>query len=222
MRPFRPLCPAHPVLPVMAATLMACAALTFTRTAGAQRVYVYGPPPPAPPPPRYYYYDYREPPYTFVLGLDAEGAIPVNVPQFLDGNNLTGGAGFKLRAGEQIRLQGGLRFTPEVGYGYDHLWAQDDAGNAYDWDMHRVFAGARLSFGRVVAPVVYGHVGYGWQVVGDSQGGDGFAFDVGGAIDLRVIPHLNLGAHIEYAEIDAQPYAVEWIALGVHADLVFF
>jgi len=226
MRHSRPFCPIQPAVPVLAASVIACASiLSVSGTAGAQQVYVYGPPPgpPPPPPPRYYYYEYREAPYAFALGVDVEGAIPVNVPQFVDGNNLTGGGGFKLRAGEQIRLQGGLRFTPEVGYGYEHLFATDDVGNAYDWDMHRVFAGARLSIGRIVAPVVYAHVGYGWQATGDPtvQGAAGLAFDVGGAIDLRVIPHLNLGAHLEYAEIDAQPYAIEWIAVGVHADVLF-
>ena len=46
-------------------------------------------------------------------------------------------------------------------------------------------------------------------------------FDVGGALDLRVIPHVGLGAHIEYATIDAQPYTPEWIALGLHVDIIF-
>ncbi len=210
------------LFPLLPASLIACAAATVSSTASAQRVYVYGPAP-APPPPRYYYYDDREPPYAFVLAADFEGAIPVNVPQFGDGNNLNGGAGFKIRGGEQIRLQGGLRFTPEVGYGFEHLFAQDDNGIEWDWDLHRVFAGARLSVGRFVVPVIYAHVGYGWQVSGDPnvQSNGGFSFDVGGALDLHVIPHFSVGAHIEYAEIDAQPDSFQWIALGVHGAILF-
>jgi hypothetical protein len=206
----------------------------------AQRVYVYGPPPPPPPPvyvyrappppPGYYgpppraYYRDDDPLYALSVGADLEGAIPVNVPQFLDGNNLQGGGGIKLRVGEAIRLQRGVRFTPEVGYAFDHLFASDDIGNSYSWDMNRVFAGARIAFGRFLVPVLYAHVGYGWRTTGDPtvQAANGIAFDVGGAIDLRLIPQFSIGAHIEYATIDAQPYTPEWVALGVHADLAFF
>jgi hypothetical protein len=214
--------PAQRALPLLAASAAVCASiLCLPRTAEAQ-VYVYGPPPPPPPPPRYYYYDYRERPYAFMVGVDFEGAIPVNVPQ-LDGNNLTGGGGFKVRVGERILLQRGLHITPEVGYGYEHLFASDDEGNAYDWDLHRVFVGARLDFGHFVVPVIYGHVGYGWQDTGDpnAQGNGGFSYDVGGAIDFRFVPHLSFGAHIEYAAIDIQPDQAAWLALGVHGDVTF-
>jgi hypothetical protein len=223
MRLSHPSCPSRPALPLLAASVIACAlVLSVSGKANAQQVYVYGPAP-APPPPRYYYYEEREAPYALALGVDIEGAIPVSVPAFLDGNNLTGGGGFKVRAGEQVRLQGGLRVTPEVGYGYEHLFASDVLGNAYDWDLHRVFAGARLSIGRFFVPVVYAHVGYGWQVTGDPnvKGAAGLSFDAGGALDLRIVPHLTVGAHIEYAAIDAQPYSLEWIALGGHANIIF-
>jgi len=225
MRLSRPLCPARRALPLLAASLLAGAAiLGISRPASAQQVYVYGPPPPPPPGPRYYYYDdYREGPYALVLAADFEGGIPVNTPVFGDGNTISGGGGFKLRAGEQIRLQGGVRLTPEVGYGFMHLFAQDDLGNAFDWDLHRVFVGARLSVGRFVQPVVYGHIGYGWQVSADpnAPGSSGFSYDFGGALDLRVIPHLGLGAHVEYAAIEAPPFSFQWIGLGVHGYVVF-
>jgi hypothetical protein len=154
--------------------------------------------------------------------MDFEGAVPLSVPQ-LDGNTLTGGGGFKVRAGEQIRLQGGMRFTPEIGYGYERLFASDDQGDAFDWDLHRLFAGARLGFGHFVEPIIYAHAGYGWQVTGDpnAQGNGGFAFDVGAALDFRIIPHIGFGAHVEYAAIDIQPDQVSWLALGVHGDILF-
>jgi hypothetical protein len=224
MRPLRYLCSVRRALPFLAALILACSSFAISRPAQAQAVYVYGPPPgPPPPPPRYYYYGYREPPYALMLAVDVEGAVPLNVPQFSDGNTLNGGGGFKFRAGEQIRLRRWLRITPEIGYGYEHLFATDDVGDAYDWDLHRVFAGARLAFGQLVQPVVYAHLGYGWQITGDPdvQGASGFAFDVGGALDFHFIPHLGIGAHIEYASIDAQPYAIQWLALGGHADILF-
>jgi hypothetical protein len=212
----------------LTALLMASAASAVSRPACAQRVYVYGPAPapPPPPPPPYYrpYYVYREPPYAFVLGVDFDGAAPVSTPQFADGNDLKGGGGMKIRAGERIRLQPGLHITPEVGYGYTHLFATDDNGNAYDWDLHRIFAGARLEIGRFFVPALYGHVGYGWQVTGDPtvQGTDGPSFDVGGALDLRVIPHLGLGVHVEYVTVAAEHDSIDWVAVGLHASIVFF
>ena len=36
-----------------------------------------------------------------------------------------------------------------------------------------------------------------------------------------IFPHLALGAHLEYATINATPYQPEWIAAGVHADIHF-
>jgi len=182
-----------------------------------------GPPPPPPPPPqRYYYYD-PEPPQALALGVDLEGAVAVNVP-VLDGNNVQNGAGFKVRIGEQFKLRPRLRITPEVGYAYDHLFGSDDLGNSYDWGVHRVFVGARLAFGHFLSPALYGHLGYGWLVTGDSTvlpQTSGFAWDVGAALDLRVIPHLGLGLHIEYDELDSNPYAPEWVSFGAHADVIF-
>jgi hypothetical protein len=49
----------------------------------------------------------------------------------------------------------------------------------------------------------------------------GLAFDGGFALDLHFIPHLGLGAHVEYAMIDAQPFTPHWLALGIHGDLAF-
>jgi hypothetical protein len=218
---------------LLGAGALACIGVVLTpATAHAQQVYVYGPPPPpppqyGPPPPRYgygyYYGPDSEPPMALALGFDLEGAVPVNLP-VVDGNTIQGGGGgFKVRIGEQFRLRPRLRITPEVGYSYDHLWASDDAGNDYAWDTHRIFVGARLSFGRFIAPALYGHLGYGWWVPGDSNvpQASGFAWDVGGALDFRFIPHLGLGVHIEYDELDSNPYAPEWVTFGGHADLIF-
>jgi hypothetical protein len=209
--------------------------LLASRTASAQGYYrydYYGRPAPPPPRPYYYapappagrYYEVeREPPYALELGFDLEGAVPVgvNLPQG-NPNDLKGGGGFKFRVGEQLRFPG-IRFTPEVGYGYDHLWANDDSGNQLGWDMNRIFAGARLGFGQIVVPTIYAHAGYGWRQTSATYvtgGNGGLAYDVGGALDLRLIPHFGFGAHLEYAAIDI-PYQPQWVALGLHADLVF-
>jgi hypothetical protein len=145
----------------------------------------------------------------------------VNVPGASDGSGVRGGGGFKLRAGEQFRFAH-IRFTPEVGYGYDHLWATDDSGNERGWDMNRLFVGARISFGRFIVPVFYAHVGYGWRQDSNPSvdGTGGVAYDVGGALDFRIIPRVGFGVHLEYAAIDI-PTQPQWVAIGGHADFLF-
>jgi hypothetical protein len=154
------------------------------------------------------------------LAGDVEGAAVVETPHTAAGNSLGGGTGFKVRVGAQFHLPL-VRFVPEVGYGFQHFFAVDEAGAAYDWDTHRVFAGARLGLGEILVPTIYAHFGYGWRGTGDPSVPDagGTAFDAGVALDLHIIPHVGLGAHAEYATIDAQPYVPQWLAVGLHADI---
>jgi hypothetical protein len=160
----------------------------------------------------------------FDLGFDAEGAAILSQPHLLGGETLSGGSGFKVRLGEQFRFRGlGLRLTPEVGYGYEHLWATDDLGDAYAWNTNRVFAGVRLGFGRVVVPTIYAHAGYGWRLTGDPllANANGPAFDAGFALDIYPVRRFGIGGHIEYVTIDSQPGTPQWLALGLHADIIF-
>ena len=161
------------------------------------------PPSPPPPPPDYAYYEgsappsaaygWREPASSFALGLDLEGAVPVNTPQ-LNGNSWTGGAGLKIRAGEQILTRSGLRLVPELGYGYDSLFVRDFYGDEFDWSMHRFFGGARLGAGHFVVPSIYSHLGYGWQVTGEpgARGNSGSRLRLRRRARLPVRPRLRL------------------------------
>ena len=190
--------------------LVGVAAFLTTKTARAERVIVVEES------------EEYEPRHSLNLAFDGEGAIPLMDRRFQSGNDLSGGGGFKVRVGEQIRYPR-LRLTPELGYGFDHLFATDNAGASYAWDMHRLFAGARVGFGRLVVPTFYGHLGYGWRDTGDPTVNEasGLAFDLGFALDFHIIPHLGFGGHVEYAAIDAEPYTPRWLALGLHADLAF-
>lgn len=103
----------------------------WSATSRADVVYVQpGPPPPPPPdyyappppPPRYYYrrryayyYDEREPLYALDLGVDLEGAVPLDLPRFVDGNNVQGGGGIKVRLGEQIDCSRASASRPRSG-----------------------------------------------------------------------------------------------------------
>jgi hypothetical protein len=162
-------------------------------------------------------------PIAFMLAVDVEGAVPLYVPH-LYYYTLNDGVGFKVRAGEQIRLRRWLRITPEIGYGFEHLFFKDDeyVGYGFQWDLHRVFTGVRLAFGQLVRPAVYTHVGYGWKITADSSllHQSGYEFDLGGAFDFHFIPHLDIGAHVEFARI-ARASAIEWLALGGHAAILF-
>jgi hypothetical protein len=151
---------------------------------------------------------------------DVEGAAVVEGPHTAANNSLGGGTGFKVRVGEQLHFPF-LRVVPEIGYGYEHFFAEDSSGTAYDWNTHRLIGGLRIGLGEVIVPMIYGHVGYGWRMTGDPsvpQVG-GVAADGGVAVDLHIIPHLGLGVHGEYGMIDARPYVPQWVAIGVHADL---
>jgi hypothetical protein len=214
-----------------AAALALFAVLAAPEVARAQVVYVEPPPPPPPPPPGYYggYGYHRRAPYyeesrhAFDLGFDFEGTIPLNIPTLPDGNQIQGGSGFKVRFGDQIRLDPQFRITIEGGWAYDHMFAADNQGNAYSWDTDRIFGGARFGFGRFVSPSVYGHLGVGWRNTGDPSVAQtsGFAADFGGAIDFRLGHHFQLGAHLEYATLNTPPYAPQWLAIGAHLDFVF-
>jgi hypothetical protein len=196
-----------------AAAFAGIATLLVSGPARADRVYVVeGQEPPE-------YYEGRS---SLDLAFDGEGAVPLMDRRFQSGNDLTGGGGFKLRIGDQIRFPG-LRFTPEAGYGFDHLFATDNASYSYAWDMHRVFAGARIGFGYVVVPTFYAHVGYGWRDTSDPTvaQASGFAFDTGFALDFHVVRHFGFGGHVEYAAIDARPYTPQWLAIGLHGDVAF-
>jgi hypothetical protein len=146
------------------------------------------------------------------IGVDADGALPVNSNHLLNG-----GGGFGVRIGDELHLPL-IRLTPEVGYGYEHLFA-DRAPS--DWTTHRIFAGARLGVGELLVPFVFAHVGYGWRSTPDgSYGGNGTAFDLGAGLDLS-LGFIAVGAHVGYATIDAQPATPQWIILGLDGTIVF-
>src|ERR1700761_9415618 len=85
--------------------LAGLAALLLPKTAHADRVYV------VERDDDYYY----EPRHQLDIAVDGEGAIPLMDRRFQSGNDVNGGAGFKVRIGEQIRFRH-VRITPEGGY----------------------------------------------------------------------------------------------------------
>jgi len=164
----------------------------------------------------------------FDLGIDGDANALLS-PSPNQNNLSTMGGGFKLRFGDHLRFRGGLNLTPEVGYAFDHVFAGDTANNAnaVPENMNRFFAGVRLGVGRNVVPTIYGHIGYGFRSVSNSDGsnagikGDnGLALDTGIAVEFRIARHLSIGPHVEFVYVDV-PNAPEWLTFGGHLDFLF-
>jgi Outer membrane protein beta-barrel domain len=166
---------------------------------------------------------------TFDLGIDGDATALMSSNHTQD-NLSTLGSGLKIRFGDRFRLRGGIELTPEVGYAFDHVFA---ANQGIPENMNRIFAGARLGFGRWVVPTIYAHVGYGFRSVSEngtiatdaSLSSNGFTFDTGVAVDFRVARHLSIGPHAEYVFIDAPSAGAlsspQWLAFGGHIDFLF-
>jgi hypothetical protein len=133
------------------------------------------------------------------------------------------GRGFALRFGNE--LDGViLSFTPEVVASY-HGFSGSLQPSAV-----RGLVGGRLSFGKILEPGVYAHVGAGRLSYPDATspafaGGAiwGLAWDAGGTLDLTVLPLVDLGVHAGYARVDGTDVAptLGWVNVGVHGALVF-
>jgi hypothetical protein len=170
----------------------------------------------------------------FDLGIDGDATalLGSNATQ---SNLSTLGGGFKLRFGDQFRLRYGIKLTPEVGYAFDHLFAQNEGAQlAGPENMNRIFAGVRLGVGRFVVPTVYGHVGYGFRSISDNgtvagnagivQGSNGPTFDLGVAVEFHLARHLSIGPHFEYVLVDAKQTGEpvpQWLTFGGHIDFLF-
>jgi hypothetical protein len=111
-----------------------------------------------------------------------------------------------------------LHLQPEIGYGYLEL----SPGSVYDWSMHRAYVGARIGFGQILVPTLYGHAGWGWRASDYPMFvADGAAWDAGIGLDLNVAM-VTVGGHIGYAQIAVQPTPPAWGNVGIDAQVAFF
>jgi hypothetical protein len=132
----------------------------------------------------------------------------------IDEPGVDAGAGGALRLGQELDLIL-LSLTPEVGASY-HTF-----GGAFEPTHTSGFVGARLSFGKVLEPGVFAHVGVGHlSVEGGSETAP--ALDAGVSLDLTLLPVIDLGAHAAYdALLVSDADAFDWYRFGVHAALSF-
>ena len=92
-----------------------------------------------------------------------------------------------------------IAFVPEIGFTYGTF------ADTYERDLLRLLGGARLTLpGAVLQWSLVAHIGY-----GTSNGVDvdavldrsGLTFDVGGALDITLLPIVFFGAHLDYGAL---------------------
>lgn len=122
-----------------------------------------------------------------------------------------GGAG--LRAGTQLDLVAATLIL-EAGGSYHRFSGLGDP------DVWRGIVGGEVRIGKIIEPGLFAHVG-----VGRLSGPDAFTaptVDIGLALDLTLIPLIDVGAHVAYDALlgtdDRDGFG--WITAGLHAALV--
>jgi hypothetical protein len=142
------------------------------------------------------------------LSIDAGAAFPTGA-----GND--DGFGLGLRYGHEWDLVI-ISLVPELGVGYHAFSGRNDA------DVVTVVGGGRIAIGFVLEPSVYAHAGVG-HVATDTNAFTSLAYDVGAALDLKVIPKLAFGPHLTLAGVagneDRPPFS--WMEIGGHLTFGF-
>ena len=157
------------------------------------------------------------------LGFDFEGRCRLNAPQLSPtGTTWPVETGIKFRIGDQLRLAPGFRFTPEVGVRLRPPLRERQP-------RQRVLAGhephVRRGATRVRLLPRPEHLRPHRIRMAHDRGSLPFKHPMelrstsGGALDLRLFRSFQFGFHVEWATIEAQPYAPEWVAMGLHIDL---
>ena len=123
------------------------------------------------------------------------------------------GGGGALRAGAQLDLVVATLIL-EAGGSYHGFSGADDLS------VWRGIVGGEVRIGKILEPGLFAHVG-----VGRLSGEGAFtapAVDVGLALDLTLIPLIDVGAHVAYDALlgGSEHKGFGWITAGLHAALV--
>jgi hypothetical protein len=130
-------------------------------------------------------------------------------------SDATSGVGFATRLGYQFNAPY-LLATPELVFSYD-AFSGGVSPKAY-----RGLAGARLALGDLFRSGAYFHMGVGviHPDAPDNSHTD-FSYDLGGFVELTVLPSLVVGAHAAYNRVTGGPDALQWGTVGGHLALIF-
>lgn len=123
------------------------------------------------------------------------------------------GGGFGLRAGEEWELLV-LTLCPELSGQYARF------GGPRDPAAYQLMAGGRLGIGFILEPSVYAHAGVGYLQQDVYDSGAGLAYDAGLALDLTLIPYMDIGVHAQLSGIggNADMRGLGWGMVGLHVE----
>jgi hypothetical protein len=123
------------------------------------------------------------------------------------------GGGGAIRLGQELDLFL-VSLTPELGGSYH-------AFNGYaDNKLYAGFLGGRLGFGKIIEPSIFAHVGVGH--LSGEQARTAPIMDGGLALDLTILPLIDLGVHGAYNVLfpRGDGSTLDFYTLGAHAALV--
>jgi hypothetical protein len=146
------------------------------------------------------------------FSVDAEAAFPTSE---LHGN----GWGLGARFGHEWDLLL-VSVTPELGFNY-HAF-----GGATDADTFAFLGGGRVGIGFVLEPSAFLHAGvghFGYETLAGEVSHTSLAYEMGLALDLTVLPVIDVGAHGSFAGVAGGEdlEAFSWFAAGGHVTFVF-
>jgi hypothetical protein len=151
-------------------------------------------------------------------GASTKLALDLNYAGGIDEPGIGNGTGGALRFGKELDLVA-VSLTGELGLSYHTFDGELDPTH------YGGFVGGRLAFGKILEPSIFAHVGVGrlnLDVAGTELHDTGPEFDVGLALDLTVLPLIDIGVHAMY---DLQKLDdgknFDWYKVGAHAALVF-
>jgi hypothetical protein len=137
------------------------------------------------------------------LSFDVGAAFP-------SGPGNDDGFGLGLRYGHEWDLAI-ISLIPELGLGYHAFSGPNDA------KVVTAQGGGRVAIGFVLEPSVYAHagVGHSWS---DRATFTAFAYDVGAALDLTVLPVVDFGPHLTLGGVagNESPRKISWLEIGGH------
>jgi hypothetical protein len=146
------------------------------------------------------------------FSIDAEAAFPNQ-----EGHENGWGVGARFGHEWDLVL---VSVTPELGFNY-HAF-----GGAPDADAFAVVGGGRVGLGFVLEPSAFLHAGvghFGYDTLVGEVSQTSLAYEMGLALDLTLLPVIDIGAHGSYAGVagDQEVEAFSWWAVGGHVTFVF-
>ncbi len=131
-----------------------------------------------------------------------------------DARDTDSGGGFGLRGGEEWEVLI-LTLSPELSAQYSRF------GGEREPSAYQLMGGTRLGIGFIIEPSVFAHAGIGYLDQELYGSGTGFAYDVGAALDLTLIPFMDIGVHAQLSGVNTPADDVRglaWLVTGVHVE----